>query len=118
MKPLSANLEHKKVDLVIIDDNRMFLNALDLLFEDKVVDTYDSPLRFLENLSRYPKDTKICTDNDLCSNANGIDLAKQLHAAGYTHLYLLSGKDFEAGEVPDYLTVIMKMDTDKIQGLV
>jgi len=32
----------------------------------------------------------------------------------FTRLYLLSGRRFEKGEVPDYLTAILKTDTDDI----
>jgi|GEM_PF-376420 len=105
------------VDLVIIDDNRAFLSSFAhlLTMRGKVVDTYCHPQRFLENVSRYAKDTKICMDNDLGCRITGIQLAKQLYEAGFTRLYLLSGWDFEKGEVPDYLTVIVKgVDVDSI----
>jgi len=48
---------------------------------------------------------------------NGIDLAKQLHEAGYTKLYLLSGTTFKKGETPDYLTVLLKGDMDALMQL-
>ncbi|CAL7961428.1 hypothetical protein GAMM_220005 [Gammaproteobacteria bacterium] len=52
------------------------------------------------------------------SKLNGFDVAKQLHEQGFTRLYLLSGRTFEKGKVPGYLTVIMKTDTDAIFKLV
>ena len=59
-------------------------------------------------------------DNDLKSsiNGNGIELAKQLHENDYISLYLFSGKDFVDGDVPDYLTVILKTDTDNLLSFV
>jgi hypothetical protein len=57
-------------------------------------------------------------DNDLQNRINGIELAKQLHEAGYTNLYLLSGKDFEKGKVPSYLRVLSKGDMDVFDKLV
>lgn len=110
--------ESKKVDLIIIDDNEMFANSLASLFSDKLVDVYYNPERFLENLSRYDKDTLIFTDNDLSSQTTGIGLAKQLHEAGYSRLYLLSGKDFEKSEVPNYLIAISKVDIDGIKKII
>ena len=57
-------------------------------------------------------------DHDFKSQMNGIDLAKQLHEAGYTKLYLLSGTTFKKGETPDYLTVLLKGDMDALMRLV
>jgi len=48
----------------------------------------------------------------------GIDIAKKLHAGGYTSLFLFTGWDldsFKEGDIPDYMTVILKTDTDKIR---
>jgi hypothetical protein len=44
----------------------------------------------------------------------GVEVAKQLHKDGYTKLYLLSGTKFEKGELPDFLTPILKTDIDKL----
>lgn len=44
----------------------------------------------------------------------GIELAKKLHNDGFTNLYLFSGKNFEAGEVPDYIKVILKTNIDAL----
>jgi signal transduction histidine kinase len=106
----------KKVDIVIIDDSETLVNSLTLLLESmgKTVDKYYSPFPFLEKLTQYPKDTKICMDNDFKKNMTGLDLAKKLHAAGYTRLYMLSGKDFKREEIPNYLTVIVKSDTETL----
>jgi hypothetical protein len=86
-------------------------------FSKRVVDTYYHPHDFLENVAKYKKDTKILLDNNFPSDLRGIDIAKQLHAQGYTQLYLLSGENFQPGEVPDYLTVIMKTDIDRFKEL-
>ncbi|HBC71158.1 MAG TPA: hypothetical protein DCZ38_00025 [Coxiellaceae bacterium] len=57
-------------------------------------------------------------DNDFKSSIGGIELAKQLHENDYISLYLFSGKDFVDGDVPDYLTVILKTDTDNLLSFV
>jgi hypothetical protein len=56
--------------------------------------------------------------DDLKAQLDGIELAKQLNEAGYTKLYLLSGKTFEDGEVPDYMTVLLKGDMAALDKLV
>lgn len=106
----------KKVDMVIIDDMQMFADSLASFFQNQslVVDTYYNPQSFLKNLSQYAKGTKICIDHNLRAHTTGFDLAKQLNAAGYTRLYLLSGGDFEKDKIPDYLTLITKGDMGAI----
>jgi FixJ family two-component response regulator len=115
--PIEKNSE--KVDVVIIDDDKMLLNSFICLFgsRDKMVDTYLSPHRFLESVSQYAKDTKILMDNDMASGINGIELAQKLHEMGYTQLYLHSGLDFEKKDVPNYLTIVRKGDFDNFNKL-
>lgn len=110
----------KKVDLVIIDDDQLFADSLANFFKDKFagVEAYYDPNRFLKNLSQYAKDTKICMDNHFQNHISGIELAKQLNEAGYTKLYLLSGKTFEKREIPNYLTVLLKGDVECLDKLV
>ncbi|EKE00873.1 MAG: Sensor protein [uncultured bacterium] len=112
--------DSKKVDVVIVDDNQLFTDSLASFLKDKdiVVDAYYSPKTFLENLSQYTKDIKICLDNDFHDHITGIALAKKLNEAGYTQLYMLSGKSFEKGEVPNYLTVLLKSDMEDISKLI
>ncbi len=109
----------KKVDLVIIDDDKMLTDSLACFFQNRslVVDTYYSPKRFLKELPQYAKNTKICMDNNFPASMTGIELAKQLNKAGYTHLYLFTGEGFIENKVPDYLTVIVKGDTDTLNKL-
>ena len=110
----------KKIDVVLIDDEKMLVNDLSALLETsgKVVDKYYNPRKFLANLAQYAKDTKIFMDNDFKSNITGIELAKQLYEQGYTKLYLFSGKIFAQKELPEYLTVISKAEIDKFLSFV
>lgn len=110
---LSKKAEMPIVDLVILDDNKGFLKAVALsLKEKKKIDTYHDPWVLLENIAKYSKNTKICVDYDLHSSINGFDVAKQLHELGYTRLHLMTGTEFSPNEIPDYLSLISKGDTD------
>lgn len=82
------------------------------------MDIYDDPVDFLKNLGKYSKEIQIFLDNDLNSDLSGIDLAKQLYEMGFTQLYLISGKDFEKDEIPNYVTVIAKTDIEDIEKIV
>ena len=108
-----------KIDIVVIDDNQLLANSTALFFEskNKKVDKYYTPQSFLKKLSRYSKSTIICMDNDFKSTITGFDLARELHAKGFTRLYIFSGKEFEAGAVPDYLTTVMKGDLEALSRL-
>ena len=118
IKSATSNL--KKVELVIIDDDQILADSLANFLKDRFtgVEAHYHPNHFLKNLSRYAKDTIICMDHDFKTQIDGIELAKQLNEAGYTKLYLLSGKTFEEGEVPNYLTVLLKGDTESLNKLV
>jgi len=117
------NGKFKHVDLVIIEDNRSFAESIITYLQELrstqdhsyQVDHYTHPHTFLENLSQYPKDTKISVDNDFgVPDLNGLQLAQKLYEQGYTKLYLLSGTEFSIGEVPSYLGFILKTDLDGI----
>lgn len=104
----------RKVDVVIVDDNKMFTNALTQLLEtkNKTVDTYYEPAYFLEGISQYSKNIVICLDNNLGSGMSGVELAQQLHEIGYNNLYLLSGDNFGIEKIPSYLQVILKTNIE------
>ncbi len=47
---------------------------------------------------------------------SGISLSKDLHERGYTRLYILSGTQFDATQLPDYLITLTK-DLDGMEML-
>jgi len=100
----------KKTDLVIIDDDQLLANSVASFFHNKFeyIDVYYNPDKFLGNLSQYHQDTIICMDYDFKTQTNGCDLAKELHKLGFTKLFLFTGKQFMDGEIPGYLTIILK----------
>ena len=117
----SSNNKLRKVDLVIIDDERFFTDALSAYLQMKkeslVIDKYYYPKEFLKNVSVYPKNTKISIDYDFKGDMNGIDLAEQLHDAGYINLFLVSGKLEIIEKIPNYLTAISKGNIEAFDKL-
>lgn len=109
----------KKTDLVIIDDDQLLANSVANFFYNKFecVEVYYNPNKFLENLSKYQKDTIICMDYDFKTQINGLDLAEKLHKLGYTKLFLFTGKQFIEGKIPDYLTVMLKGCIDELNKI-
>ena len=109
IKMNNANfVETEKVYAVIVDDNQTFVRALQVGgFGDKNTEAYYNPEHFLNNVAKYPKDTRIFLDNNYnCSDLTGLVIAEKLHALGYTRLYILSGEAYL--EAPPYVTVIAK----------
>lgn len=110
----------KKVDMVIIEDDKILADTLAVFFQNKslTVDLYYSPKDFLENIARYSYKTKICIDymfeNDLM---NGVDLAHLLYTKGFKSLYLLSGYDFTGNTPPDFVTPVMKTDMQALHKI-
>lgn len=121
--PININRDYelKKVDMIFVDDERIFIDSLiSYMFNDLTIDTYDNPLQFLENINKYSLDTKIILDNyyyteDDVYDIDGLTIAKKLHDKGFINLYMLSGE--MVGNIPDYLTVILKSDHEKIKSL-
>ena len=115
------NNKLRKVDIVIIDDEKFFVDALSGYLQMKnknlVIDKYYQPKEFLKSVSIYPKNTKISIDYDFKGDMNGIDLAEQLHEAGYINLFLVSGKLEIIEKIPSYLTVLSKGNIEAFDKL-
>lgn len=111
-----ASEELKQVDAILVDDDAGL--AKDLIryaFSDNKVDYFEDPKEFMEEVTRYPKDTRIYLDNHFRSGIRGVKLAKELHERGYTRLYILSGSTFKPGELPEEIKVIRKDDIESIK---
>lgn len=109
------------VHMVFLDDEKTTMNALVReYYSHLIVDQYSNPFEFLDKVDNYPKDTKFILDNYYYAedgnpyNIDGIGIAEKLHEKGYTNLFLLSGESFS---VPDYLTLVLKIDKEKIKKL-
>lgn len=111
------------VEIVIIDDDVMIRDTVAIVaFPNKKVAKYAEPEVFLDNISLYKnfyaKNTLFLIDHNFeKSSINGLMIAKKLHEQGYSHLYLFSGECVTSHEIPHYLTVIQKMDTEKLLEL-
>jgi hypothetical protein len=110
----------KTVDMVWVDDNVVFISHLvDKYYKHLNVDIYDNPHTFLEDIVQYPLDTKFILDNYYTEigiyDIDGAVVAKELHEKGYNRLFLLSGEGLH--RTPDYLTVILKSDTEALEHL-
>lgn len=120
INPKAGN-ELVKVHMVFVDDEKMVTRTLIAeYYNHLIVDQYSNPFEFLEEVDKYPKDTKFILDNYYYADdgstykIDGISLAETLHKKGYTKLFLLSGEDFST---PDYLKLILKSDRESIRHL-
>ncbi len=110
----------KPVDIIIVDDDQEFAeNLRNFVFSDRAVDCFYNPQEFLKELPKYAKDTRLCIDNNFAGagGMNGVEVAEQAYKMGYAKLYLLSGDDFKKGELPPYLTAILKTDLASIEKI-
>lgn len=105
-----------KVDMVWVEDQQWYVdNEIKKHYSHLLVDTYYDPISFMEDIQQYPLDTRIILDTYYSSPDNipylidGFQLAKQLHAMGYTKLILYAGEEAGA-KAPEYLRVILKND--------
>lgn len=118
-EPEKQKTSLQSVDLILVDDDEKFVqNLIMFVFTGKTIDKYYDPYHFLENVSKYAKNTRIFLDNNFAvANLRGLDIAKKLHEQGFTRLYILSGEVFEKNQIPDYVTVIRKDDVEGLQKI-
>lgn len=116
VKPNDVESEKEVIDVLVVDDNQSFAKQLKMHFSffGKVAKCYSDPRVMLKEVEQYPKDIKICIDNNFEGDIDmkGIEVAAKLHEMGFTSLYLLSGDAFKPGELPDYLTPVLKSDPE------
>jgi FixJ family two-component response regulator len=115
----------KVVDVILIDDDQLFLTAMDLYLKNLGIsmEKYSNPKQFLARISQgesqYNKNTKIFMDHNFGGKQiNGFELAAKLYKEGFTKLYILSGTEFEREVVPEYVTVILKSSIDDIHDAI
>jgi hypothetical protein len=109
--------DFKDIDVVFIDDEEYLLNGFKFFAIGKKVDIYSDPALFLSNVDQYRKHTKIMLDQNFTNfDKKGIQIADQLHAMGFSRLYLLSGGSFSKSDIPHYLTFIYKGELDNLKA--
>ena len=112
----------KKVDMVWIDDQPGFIDSIiKQHYSHLVIDRYEEPITFMQDVAQYPLNTKIVLDlyyNKVgVYKTDGFTVAKQLYDMGYNNLYLIAGEAIPSDKIPEYLTVILKNDTCGLASL-
>jgi len=108
----------KDIDVIFVDDDEPVLASFKFLAFRHKVDAYSDPKLFLNNIDQYRKDTKIVLDQNFDNyHRKGTEIAEQLHALGFTRLYLLSGQSLLAVHVPHYLKALHKTDVGALQDV-
>ena len=103
--------ELNEVDIIFVDDEQIILDSFRFFASDKRVDTFNDPQKFLNTVQQYRRDTKIMLDQNFAnSEKKGHQIAEELHAMGFTRLFLLSGENFASTSLPAYLKCIKKTD--------
>ena len=117
--PVAESSTVPPAEMVVMDDSQMFLELLvTMLSQKRKVEGFLNPHHFLARLAEFPKDTIICFDYDFqLPDIDGLRLAEQLHAEGYTRLYLVSGMSFTKDQIPDYVTLVDKCDLGVLEAL-
>lgn len=117
---LAESIEKPKTqaNIVIVEDNKALSDVVSYICElhGKSVDLYSNSYDLLNNIDGYDRtETKICLDYDLGSCINGIELSHILWKKGFGQLYLATGYELSAEEIPTYLNVLpAKMDLLKL----
>lgn len=121
IKVVQESNEAVHVHMVFVDDVASFTRELVTnYYSHLLVESYTNPLKFLAEFKKYAKDTIFVLDNMYSMEDNslyevdGIDLARQLYANGYTQLILLSGEQIKT---PEYVKFVLKNDQDGIAKL-
>jgi len=100
-----------KKDAIFVDDEQVLLDGFRMVSYGKRVDTYQNPNEFLEKVEQYHRDTKIMLDQNFTNYPKkGMDIALQLIAMGFNHIYLLSGGDVSTLIFPSQVKPILKTD--------
>lgn len=113
--------EYVNVHMVFLDDEKLFTQSLITnYYSNLVTESYSNPFKFLDEVHKYPKNTRIILDQCYYMeggetyNIDGVTIADKLYKKGFTQLILLSGEEIE---VPEYLTLVLKMDQSMLSKL-
>ncbi|HLX53998.1 MAG TPA: hypothetical protein VKR58_08650, partial [Aquella sp.] len=106
-------------------DARWFIRDWKKRLAELTIDAYYEPDSFLEDVHQYPLDTKIILDRNYYDRegegrkflGDGLIIAKTLHEKGYTNLFMITGEEPESNIIPDYLTVMLKSEDEKIKKI-
>jgi len=108
-----------KTDVILLDDSQVFADSIIFRLVHRKVAHYLDPRVFIAECDDYAKDTPVCIDNHFGIGIpfDGVEVAAQLHARGFTRLFIVSGGHFDENSLPEYVTLIKKMDLDLLDSL-
>jgi len=112
-------LRLRKADVILLDDSQVFADSIIFRLSHRNVVHYLDPRVFIQESAQYARDTPICIDNHFGVDISysGVEVAAQLHTLGFTRLYIVSGAYFDEGALPEYVTLIMKMNLELLDSL-
>lgn len=94
--PLSAKskeLPSSHLEYVLIDDCPITRGNWEITARvmGKRLATFGHPDHFMKTIDSVPKDTKLYVDVNLSDGIRGEDVSRELHAKGFTNIYLATG---------------------------
>jgi len=116
--PINNQLALRETDLILLDDSQVFADSIIFRLAHRRVTHYLDPHLFLMECDEYAKNTPICIDNHFGTalDVDGVKVAEQLHSRGFTRLYIVSGSYFDPSTLPNYITLIGKMNLEIIDS--
>jgi len=117
--PNGEQLVLREADVILLDDSQVFADSIIFRLSHRKVVHYLDPRIFIQESGQYAKDTPICIDNHfgLEVASSGVEVAAQLHALKFTRLYIVSGGCFDEGALPEYVTLVKKMNLELLDAL-
>ena len=108
--PVAGNVP-QPASAVLIDDDMLVHMTWEMVAEANGISlkAFKEPKEFLKTIAILPKSTPIYIDAELGNDINGEDIAKDLHAKGFTNLTLSTGHaPEEFACLPPWLKIIGK----------
>jgi signal transduction histidine kinase len=114
-----ALLTLRQADVILLDDSQVFADSIIFRLVNRKVVHYLDPRVFIAECDCYAKTTPVCIDNHFGINIpmDGLEVAAQLHARGFTRLFIVSGAAFDESALPPYVGLIKKMNLDPLDSL-
>lgn len=109
----------READIILLDDSQVFADSIMFRLSHRKVVHYLDPRIFIQESAQYAKNTPICIDNHfgLEVSCSGVEVATQLHGLGFKRLFIVSGGHFDEGALPEYVTLIQKMNLELLDSL-
>ena len=105
--PIKITQPKIKYDAVLIDDDELIHMTWQMMAKEKnkSVILFKTEAEFLAVASAFDKTTPLYIDVNLANGVSGIDVAKRIHALGFSKLYLATG--YAEIEKPSFITAVV-----------